>query len=1002
MTAIPSSCLAHPNGPPLHAIHSNSMTHLHQQCVAHPSQNNEQSRAGSMHELRFGPLPSKVYTSEPDLRVGGSIIPPVKHSPPHTIISQSPTKGKIKSKKRNRAPPPPLNNDGTFSDGYLSEHSRIHSEGTRAVHWGTSDTQSRPASQVSSHRSKSKNRKIGLFKKKNESRKSDESSFTDDAMKSKPRSTILSSSDHAREQKRERARSVDCIQHELRLTSPHTSSQKVMELTSSSEETTSSNERENHRRSQTIERDSRRRVKDEMDLRLSTTMERNPKNSSRGDQQRIEEHRSHSRGEERLSYDAQQNRNYINNQYNRTNSYGVQREKTPLERRASSTARTERSAINVVFDEWEEAEKDMLRRKKISDSMKHELLTVAKNMKKSSENIKPELVPSRSTNARVLEDERKINLTHEQSKLSTDDKNSPKTFFFGMEPVRTSGTPAENSDDLKLNSTPVSKIIQMEAVRIEGAAVGYSKRNNEIIEQSRSRNREKNISKISHQNDKNVQSGKENNEIDQFAVIIERNKHNFNRDNLFANSMRREDGGYHSRQNSGSFHLENENPSDEDLGITANMRPILPKRQREIPRFSPNAAWRFLGEEPFLADENNLNESRSSEEVDVVFEDKIRGYSRPVAPPRGSGEKSADSGISGDAGSPGPMQEFEPIVPSTSIKIINNGPLAASSPVASGRSEPRRTWTPAQDLDDNSLDGRGESPAQRALQASVLTPPKLTSRANMFTIFGVQSESKTELDSQKIEKLQSQTRSENQNKTTEEGTQTMNNFRKLKRSVSGSINAVNNFTGIEIGTKLNAKNIQSDKWRDNWSMTRSIPNSLNNCEESDIRVKNSNKLDCSKSDLNPSPPQRLDITDGPSSFASQPRRNPYKSGHIVYLPEYTSRKIPADQDLPTGEIRSRDLNSSKHLNRSYTADERIPHLTSNTEDFNDPSHISLPHMFPGSSPIGGRMKKSKKFSYQSTVRVLEKRKIEAKLNREIEAKEQQRLQEAAAMRQVIV
>lgn len=67
------------------------------------------------------------------------------------------------------------------------------------------------------------------------------------------------------------------------------------------------------------------------------------------------------------------------------------------------------------------------------------------------------------------------------------------------------------------------------------------------------------------------------------------------------------------------------------------------------------------------------------------------------------------------------------------------------------------------------------------------------------------------------------------------------------------------------------------------------------------------------------------------------------------------------------------------------------------ESYHGPS--SLPVNIPDSHP---HLKKSKgkKFSYQSTVRILEKRKLEEKLAREVAEKERLRLKEMEAMKKV--
>lgn len=80
----------------------------------------------------------------------------------------------------------------------------------------------------------------------------------------------------------------------------------------------------------------------------------------------------------------------------------------------------------------------------------------------------------------------------------------------------------------------------------------------------------------------------------------------------------------------------------------------------------------------------------------------------------------------------------------------------------------------------------------------------------------------------------------------------------------------------------------------------------------------------------------------------------------------------------------------KTVNLSFTGDE-------------DPA---LPETYCGSASIPAtavappRKLKGKKFSYQSTVRILEMRKLEEKLTREVAEKEKQRLKEMEAMKKV--
>lgn len=82
------------------------------------------------------------------------------------------------------------------------------------------------------------------------------------------------------------------------------------------------------------------------------------------------------------------------------------------------------------------------------------------------------------------------------------------------------------------------------------------------------------------------------------------------------------------------------------------------------------------------------------------------------------------------------------------------------------------------------------------------------------------------------------------------------------------------------------------------------------------------------------------------------------------------------------------------------------HLCSTLQFFSGDEDPALPEAYGpafmaanGIAPPPRRMK-GKKFSYQSTVRILEMRKLEEKLAREVAEKEKQRLKEMEAMKKV--
>lgn len=78
-------------------------------------------------------------------------------------------------------------------------------------------------------------------------------------------------------------------------------------------------------------------------------------------------------------------------------------------------------------------------------------------------------------------------------------------------------------------------------------------------------------------------------------------------------------------------------PFQSSYGISLKLRPTLPRKQLDIPRFSPTAAWRLLSalESPVHSEEDDL----------VLMEEQIP---HPHAGHQMT-DKSGDSGISGDA-----------------------------------------------------------------------------------------------------------------------------------------------------------------------------------------------------------------------------------------------------------------------------------------------------------------------------------------------------------------
>lgn len=941
-----------------------------------------------MHDFRFGRPPSKNYASEPDLR-GPSPPTDVPTPPAHTIISQSPTKGKIKSKKKHKAPPIP-------QAGMLNSYSlprgaeRSHSVGdvtSRSIH-SQSPTPSgvhfalHPHGQMtgSPEPQKPKARKMGLFRKKNESRRPSTGDEQRSSGEEQERGRAASEDRRAaasptrcspREELRERARSLDCLQHELRrspvspivpvasssLTHLHQPQEPRLWATFERDSRRSFSREIDSRRSSTIERDSRRSARDS---KRSSTIERDQQKSHRrmSTLERKVEERKQWAGDGRDNSTPSSSRrisrldSYRDScSHRRSSSSGSHHELIPEEVEKRDIDEWDKAEAEMIkqkkkgsdknIDEWDKVEEQVTQRKKMSANLQAELIHTVKNLRKTSTEEEPK--PSTLTRKNRESERRSAKPTSRPSSRSdiVVDHNDPqpKTFFFGMAPEVSREPRGDTNTGLHKikNQEEAAKNRNREEVHITGQTVEYKRRTLERGERSRSRSTRKENQKGSpHRKAVDEPDGRNDprklsRDVEEFAVAIER--HKLNRpdgESGASGSSRREDGGYHSRQNSGSLYLDSEHDVRVEGELCMNLRPTLPRRQLEIPRFSPNAAWRSLSLERASKHPETLNETRSSEEPDAVCEARIQRFTRPTAPPRGSGEKSADSGISGDAGSPGPTHEFEPLMPTEKTKS-SSGPLAASSPVASGRPEVRRTWTPAQDLDENSLDSHGE---QADLPEGLSTPPKLTSRSNMFPksqelTLEPETEPESPAETETVPELVSSDKKDHWSRRKKRNgadilPQKFNSLRRLKRSVSGAITGLGRKSPVaedyhqnkQLIEPQNRLQVDESNWRDNWSMSRSIPNSLNTCEEQET----SSNLSSSRNARSRSE-SRLAGGGGDALQDDSRSRTPSylqygSAGHIMYLPEYNSRR------MSRGEAGSEDESERRHHSSSRQHDFR--------------------------------------------------------------------------------
>jgi hypothetical protein len=494
--------------------------------------------------------------------------------------------------------------------------------------------------------------------------------------------------------------------------------------------------------------------------------------------------------------------------------------------------------------------------------------------------------------------------------------------------------------------------------------------------------------------------------------------------------------------------LDHDDDYDQDIALS--LRPTLPKKPQQLPRFSPSAAWRALGQSDNYhqrsssmssVSNNKLNASSSKasdmsamdlsdeedEDEDVMEERIAKNALRPVAPhpPRISNEKSADSGISGDAGSP------DAAMVASGGASGRDKPLAMSSPVPpqQQRNQLQSNWTPQQDLlDDDSSNSSSDDeagnhmkrgarngscfPSSKQRNSLDPTPPKIIPKSQMFNDSSMTDQtggSRSSSMSKGGRKYRKRNETGGSSRTGDEGTggsagagahcipQKYNSLRKLKRSVSGAFATAfrrgkcspsdDDHDDEECATRVGHHSSGNNCDDGNWMLSRSAPNSVLNGSVGgdDGSYPSIRKLQSrSEADLLAQQSHGGFVHIG-QQYPAYSQPSVLSTQRIVYLPQYDSRIVSAHQRQPRLG-RPVSMDQSDMMRRARSAD----------AVFLEAKKQSVGQRLFGSGQSPG----SKKFTFQSTVRVHEKRLLEEKLSKEAEHKERKRLQETQAMQRV--
>ncbi|KAG8193236.1 hypothetical protein JTE90_005583 [Oedothorax gibbosus] len=387
--------------------------------------------------------------------------------------------------------------------------------------------------------------------------------------------------------------------------------------------------------------------------------------------------------------------------------------------------------------------------------------------------------------------------------------------------------------------------------------------------------------------------------------------------------------------------------STEELEIDLQLRPTLPRRPVELSRFSPTDVWKSINLDFFKSHQQRSDVS--SDDAEDIMEEKICHINRPVAPRRLIHDRSGDSGI--DAGSPMLLNE------SPDVLLLNNNNMCPSETILNEET----LWVPQHDLADDSECGTDDSPLEQTTKMNMqakLSMPNLMfpSRSLPRTDFknGIEEVVISEREKFRGRRKKSLKNAEGQH---------FNSLRNLKKAL-----------GLRIKTSVD----ESKGLDPNWSLSRSLPNFINNLnveltvakpdddEDPEMYVLDHIRRSNSESKAMFQEKMEAKLGHGHHGLHSEARNSfscQTSKGHAIYLPEYRS--------------------STTQLKGRRSADDEIR--------VNTDSELVLKRSFGNNR---------KRFSYQSTVRQEEKKKLEEKLAREAEARERKRQQEIEWMNKV--
>ncbi|XP_076353037.1 uncharacterized protein LOC143248508 [Tachypleus tridentatus] len=314
--------------------------------------------------------------------------------------------------------------------------------------------------------------------------------------------------------------------------------------------------------------------------------------------------------------------------------------------------------------------------------------------------------------------------------------------------------------------------------------------------------------------------------------------------------------------------------SDENnTDIRLQLKPTLPRKHLEIPKFSPSEAWKCLNIDRIIGH----HESDLSSNEEDIHEEKINQRNRSSVPQRSIVDLCDDSKFSQD-GEFAHKEEAPPKIDTNQRPEV----LGSSSPEMSATD--RQTWIPQNDLEDSetgSVNNCGSNQKHKYSSQNMLTQAKLSLPGNMFG--GHQSLpilSDVMCDNGVNSSSFNKGKHGKCKKKDKDGMVTSQHFNSLRN--------------IKKAFRFGNKNIIDEahsRLGPNWSLSRSIPNNIYKIHETEnigLRKSLSGSMFPSSHDE----PDRTNVfskqTQEVQSFLLQDK------GPMMYLPKYASSRSFSD------------------------------------------------------------------------------------------------------------